>query len=91
MSKKNDNQTCKWYEWEYDMIELSKELPDILIKLKGIREENGDQWISYFLNGKFYQRYDEFVLNQSEFETKIYPTIQVNIESDTDNDNDSIS
>lgn len=42
----------KWYEHEEDMKFLSKQYPDILFKLHGEGEENGDIWDKYFMNGK---------------------------------------
>lgn len=43
---------CKWYEHEKEMRELSKEFPDVVFKLHGEGEDNGDIWIKYFTNGK---------------------------------------
>lgn len=42
----------KWYEHEEDMKFLSQQFPDILFKLHGEGEENGDIWDKYFMNGK---------------------------------------
>lgn len=42
----------KWYDHDTDMIRFSKMYPDILIELSGEGEENGDQWKSYYKNGK---------------------------------------
>ena len=44
--------TIKWYEWEEDIRNLSKEFPDILFEVSGDGEESEDFWIAYFLNGK---------------------------------------
>jgi hypothetical protein len=42
----------KWYDHEQEMIEFSKFVPEIVIKLHGIGEEQGDEWYKYFKNGK---------------------------------------
>lgn len=43
---------CKWYEHEKEMRDLSKVFPDVVFKLHGEGEENGDIWDKYFMNGK---------------------------------------
>lgn len=43
---------CKWYDHEEDMILLSQEFPNVLFKLHGEGEENGDIWDKYFMDGK---------------------------------------
>lgn len=58
---------AKWYDHNFDMLEFSKKYPDILFKLHGEGERNGDLWDKYFLNGKmqeckaviFYQEFDQ--------------------------------
>lgn len=47
----NDD-ASKWYDNEKEMIELSKEFPDVLFKLHGAGEESEDIWDEYFMNGK---------------------------------------
>jgi len=42
----------KWYEHENDMKAISKEYPDVILKLEGEGEESGDIWVKYFVNGK---------------------------------------
>ncbi len=44
--------TCKWYEHEDDMRQMSKAIPDVLFHLSGEGEESGDIWDAWFLNGK---------------------------------------
>ena len=43
---------AKWYEWEEDMLKLSKLFPSILFKVDGEGEEAGDIWRAFFKNGK---------------------------------------
>ena len=42
----------KWYNYDEDMIKISKQLPQILFTLEGDGEEHGDQWVTYYQNGK---------------------------------------
>lgn len=42
----------KWYDHEKNIKEYSKLHPQIVFKLFGEGEENGDSWIKYFMNGK---------------------------------------
>ncbi len=41
----------KWYNFEEEMKTLSLKFPDVLFKVDGNGEENGDIWRSYFCNG----------------------------------------
>lgn len=43
---------AKWYDWEEDLIELSKAFPTEVFELSGDGEERGDMWRAYFKNGK---------------------------------------
>jgi len=42
----------KWYKHDEDMIELSKRFPDVLFTLRGLGDDYGDLWRTYYLNGK---------------------------------------
>lgn len=42
----------KWYEHEQYLFTLSKLFPAVLFRLEGEGEENTDQWIKWFKNGK---------------------------------------
>lgn len=44
--------TCKWYNHEADMINLSEMFPKILFQVDGDGEESDDVWRTYYLNGK---------------------------------------
>ncbi len=63
----DNNYYCydKWYEWEEDMREISKDFPDFLFTLHGDGERSDDFWVAYFLCGKMQHSkakivYDEF-------------------------------
>jgi len=43
---------AKWYNHDEDMTKISKSLPKILFTLEGDGEEHGDQWVTYYQNGK---------------------------------------
>lgn len=43
---------AKWYDWEADMIEISKTYPDMVFYLSGEGEEKDDIWEARFYNGK---------------------------------------
>lgn len=47
---------AKWYDWESDMIELSKKFPKIMFRLDGSGEEQFDVWDCHFCNGRSYYR-----------------------------------
>ena len=43
---------AKWYEHHEEMLELSKQFPEIVFCLHGDGEEQGDEWYCYYKNGK---------------------------------------
>jgi hypothetical protein len=45
-------ESAKWYEHDDDLEEFSKKHPDVLFKLSGEGEDNGDLWHLYVKNGK---------------------------------------
>lgn len=54
--KNYDGTEAKWYNWQSDMIEISKKFPKMLFKLEGDGEDSFDHWIAHFCNGKDYYR-----------------------------------
>lgn len=52
----DDSLSCydavNWYSRRDDMLEVSRIIPDVLFRLHGEGENNGDIWDQYFLNGK---------------------------------------
>lgn len=49
---RDSGDSCKWYDHEADMRELSRKFPEALFELTGEGEDNGDLWRKYFRNGK---------------------------------------
>jgi hypothetical protein len=47
-------ESCKWYDHETDMREISEQYPDVTFVLSGEGEEAGDLWKKYFRNGKMH-------------------------------------
>lgn len=45
------HEECKWYEHEEEMIDLSKQYPNLVFELHG-KGEDGEQWKKYFKDGK---------------------------------------
>jgi hypothetical protein len=48
----DSNESCKWYDHEYELKAFSLKHPETLFELKGEGEESGDIWIKYIQNGK---------------------------------------
>ena len=48
----DEPQRMKWYTYKDDMRKLSSMCGDILFKLHGKGEEEGDKWVTYFMNGR---------------------------------------
>lgn len=51
----------KWYDWEDDMIELSKQFPWAAIEVSRFGEDNLDWEVSLFINGKEFNKSVEYV------------------------------
>ena len=47
-----DNDILKWYEYDKNMLEISKLYPDTVFRLEGKGEGRDDRWISYYCNGE---------------------------------------
>lgn len=47
----NSGDSCKWYEHDEEMKQLSSWYPDILFELTGYGEEAGDIWRKFYKNG----------------------------------------
>ena len=43
---------AKWYDCEEDMLEISRQFPDVRFTIDGEGEESRDIWEEHFLNGK---------------------------------------
>lgn len=46
---------CKWYEHVEDMKVLSSTYPEYVFTLHGRGEEQGDEWVEFYKNGKTYK------------------------------------
>lgn len=45
------NDSCKWYDHEKDLKEFSLKHPNVLFKLEGTGEDNGDAWELFVQGG----------------------------------------
>lgn len=61
----------RWYDWQRDMLIISKEWSKTLFHLTGYGEDKGDWWVCTFLGGKCHLRtavvapYDPCLLEES--------------------------
>lgn len=53
--EEHHGENCKWYDYETDMQQLSREWPNVLFILEGDGEEAGDLWKAWFRNGKMHK------------------------------------
>jgi hypothetical protein len=60
----SDHCESKWYEYKDDMKKFSKLFPEVLFKLHGEGEEQGDIWDAYFLNGKWQEHKARIVIDE---------------------------
>lgn len=63
-------QEAKWYDWEKDMIEVSKEHPENLFQVDGEGEESGDIWRCFFHRGIKERVQVETVYSESNLEAE---------------------
>lgn len=56
-----DDKEGKWYEYEEDMIRLSKQFPDFTFVLEGRGEERPDWWVGSWENGIGSVHYAEII------------------------------
>lgn len=42
----------KWYDWQTHCKAVSMDFPNLVIRVEGVGEEQGDQWKAYIKNGK---------------------------------------
>ena len=43
---------AKWYDWEEELKELSKDYPEFMFTVEGSGEDAPDFWICWIINGK---------------------------------------
>lgn len=48
----DNRDSVKWYDYEEQMIELSRYFPDMVFRVSGEGEDVGDEWQAFFHNGK---------------------------------------
>lgn len=48
----DSSDSCKWYDHDKELRAFSTRYPDVLFRLSGEGEEQGDLWQTYYLNGK---------------------------------------
>jgi len=44
---------AKWYDHDADMLEISKQFPEMTFKLTGVGEDDDDRWYTLYRNGEF--------------------------------------
>ena len=59
--------SCKWYEHDTDMLELSRMYPDMWFEVTGDGEEYEDLWKKYYHNGKMQECRGEIEITYDPF------------------------
>ena len=62
---------CKWYDYNDDMLLLSKQHPNNLFILDGYGEDNWDIWRAFYKNGKTYKWRLKEVIILPEFDESL--------------------
>lgn len=52
LSHINHGEEVKWYDCDEHCEQVSREFPDVTIRVQGIGEEQGDVWVSFWRDGK---------------------------------------
>lgn len=55
---------CKWYAYNDDMVELSKEFPTVLFELTGYGEVKDDIWQTFYFDGRMYETETEIIFKK---------------------------
>lgn len=58
----DDPGESKWYEHTNEMLDLSKAFPNVVFKIHGEGEDNGDIWDEYYKDGKMQRCEAEIVM-----------------------------
>lgn len=62
----NEDLECEspvnWFSEEEDMLELSREFPDVRFEVHGEGDNQGDIWEDHFLNGMTYRSHAEITI-----------------------------
>jgi hypothetical protein len=53
--KRSCDRNLKWYDHDKDMVQLSKEWPNVLFILEGQVENGGSIWKAWYRNGKMHK------------------------------------
>ncbi len=47
------SECVKWYDHDEDMLEISKQFPEMTFKLIGTGDDDDDRWYTLYRNGEF--------------------------------------
>lgn len=60
--------TSTWYDWNKDMLDLSKKYPGLIFQLDGSGQEGEfDEWRAFFKNGKYFEQKAELIFEKPDF------------------------